>query len=243
MRPIRVSFVVLLLGSLVSIALATDPGPRIRPSPTSWLKPWEAPKDQPPGKPVDAPCTCDDIRKRLDEAERMRDAYARAYREESFWYKSTLNSYIEKQMGWNEGSATPQAKPDDATTTPEERKQARANCKYCAWICDVALKRVHEGYHQWYTKQYEGAVFTAQVLSDLGHFNQRSFVKSLEISEMGAHQAEATFLRETLAEMERRGLCQGVAGTPTMNERVARWKEADEEVKFHLGLKITGSPL
>ena len=240
MRPIRFGFVALMLGSLVTIAWAQDPGPPSRPSKASWLKPWEAPKD---GSPGDTPCTCDDLRRRLDEAERMRDAYARAYRGERLRFNSSLTKFIEREMGWAEDSAKPQGKPNDASTSEQERKQARANCKYCAWICDVSIQRVHEGYHTWFKNQYEGFLFTGTILGDLLYISQANYVKNKELSEIGAHQAESTFLRETLAEMERRGLCGGLLGTPTMTERELRWKEADDEVRYHMGLPMFGTPI
>jgi len=238
MKPFQAGILIWVLGSSVTIA-AEGPIPPGVHSTMPWLKPWEKPKDS----EGDAPCTCDDLRARLDEAERMRDAYARAYRGNRLRFNSDLTAYIEKEMGWNEGSAKPQAKPEDATTSQEERKQARANCKYCAWICDVSMQKVHEGYHTWFKNQYEDFVYTGTILGDLLYITQKNFVRTKELSEVGAHQAEATFLRETLSEMERRGLCEGLQGTPSLAEKEDRWKQADEEVRFHLGLPMFGNPI
>jgi hypothetical protein len=164
----------------------------------------------------------------------MRDAYARAYREKDpIRWKKDLDARIGQEMGWAEGSVKAEAKPADDTTTPEQRKEARENCPWCTWICDVSMQQVHEGYHTWF-RQYEGPFFNLKLIGQQMTFRQTIFVKFTELTEMGAHQAEATFLRDKIAEMEQKGECKGATGTPTEDEMKSRWEQADKEVRFHM---------
>jgi hypothetical protein len=244
MRGIPIAFCVLLLGSAAQAQIPSNlPVPEGVHTTMPWMEPWEVPKDHKPDDPVKPPCTCDDLKKRLDQVERLRSAYTKAYRDESFCYDATLTRFIEKEMGWDEGSAAPQGKPADETTTEQERKEAAEKCKNCAWICKVSIQTVHEGYHKWFNRQYLGQAYNLVTLWDLAHLNQCTFVSYKELGEVGSYQAEATFLRQTLQEMERRGLCQGVAGTPSPEEMEAGWKQAEAEARFILGLSPTVSPL
>jgi hypothetical protein len=79
--------------------------------------------------------------------------------------------------------------------------------------------------------------------------NMGSFLASNTISEVGAHQAEADFLRDKLKEMQKAGECGGFVGTGVWqpgkpvtgnlpkSEKEKRWEQADKEVRFHLEIK------
>jgi len=177
------------------------------------------------------------MRAYLKTVEKKEDCYKKAYaagRKTPFKSQAAVDSYIETCMGWVAGSAVSEGKP--GTASEEEQQEAADACKasHCEWICRVSIRDVHEQYHVWYDKNQRMWVVT--FLLRYGVWGQGTEAMQQEniVGEIGAHDAEAQFLRDTIAEAEKKGTCNQVRRTVDDKERQKRIDEASDRVKKYL---------
>jgi len=156
------------------------------------------------------PCTCDDLRKRLTEVKKEgeihKDLYKEGARFDSF---ADLNAEVGVRMGWTNVYSIGKG---GAGATETEKQDATEKCLSkgtCDWICKVSINGVHEKYHDWWDVK---GVSTPHVISRAigdttesgerlrGKMGPTQWRKTRDKirSEIGAHDVEAQFLRDTI---------------------------------------------
>ena len=189
-------------------------------------------------------CSCDELRDYLKTVEQKEDCYKKAFvagRKTPFKSQAAVRSFMETCMGWDVGSAVSEGKPE--TATEEEKKQADDACKaaHCEWICRVSVRGVHEQYHVWYDKNERMWAVTLVFRYGVWGKGTEAMQQENIVGEIGAHDAEAQFLRDRIAEAEKKGDCSNVRQTIDPAERDKRIREAHERVKKYLD-SLGGKP-
>lgn len=181
-------------------------------------------------------CTCDEIREYLKTVEKKGDCYKKAYaagRSTPYNSVAELTAYMETCMGWVKGSAVSEGKP--GTATQEEQEEAADACKaaHCDWICRESIRNVHEKYHEWFDA-HERMMLVTLIFRGLTGSGKQAMQRENILGEIGAHDAEAQYLRDRIAEAEKKGECSNVRKTVDQTERDRRIQEAQERVKKYL---------
>lgn len=177
------------------------------------------------------------MRAYLKTVEKKEDCYKKAYvagRKTPFKSQAAVDSYIETCMGWVAGSAVSEGKP--GTASEEEQQEAADACKasHCEWICRVSIRSVHEQYHVWYDSNERMWAVTLVFRYGVWGEGTQAMQQENILGEIGAHDAEAQFLRDTIADAEKTGTCNSVRRTIDDKERNKRIREASERVKKYL---------
>jgi hypothetical protein len=180
--------------------------------------------------PVEGPCTCDEIEHYLKrDVERKESCYRQAYdvgRAQPMGNQDALNGFVETCMGWRAGSAESHGKSGAAS--PAEKRSAYDKCRRarCQWICDVAVECVHEKYHDYFKERSGSLEDLLLALDVIGSWSASPAIQDLALDEIGAHAAEAQFLRDRLEEARRKGKCADVTGSVQKPEADFRFLQA-----------------
>ena len=118
-------------------------------------------------------------------------------------------------------------------TASGSKKTARNQCLadgHCHFICAISIDHVHEKYHDWLDKQWGFARSFMRTLIDASRsthvyrqpgnmsVKRTIHVSDKILSEIGAHEVEAEFLRNTIDKARSDGKCDGIQGTPSDEE-------------------------
>jgi len=184
------------------------------------------------------PCTCDDLKKRLTEVKKEgeihKDLYKEGARFDSF---ADLNAEVGVRMGWTNVYSIGKG---GAGATETEKQDATEKCLSkgtCDWICKVSINGVHEKYHDWWDVK---GVSTPHVISRAigdttesgerlrGKMGPTQWRKTRDKirSEIGAHDVEAQFLRDTIQDAQRDNKCKGIDASPLQKELEDRFERA-----------------
>lgn len=188
-------------------------------------------------------CTCDELRNYLQTVEKKRECYKQLYtagQTQPYSNVGQQRTFMESCMGWVAGSAQPEGKASSATA--EEKKSAREKClqNHCTWICDESIDNVHEKYHDWFDSEVRAHVLVVLWRATQGTADSQMLQEN-SLSEIGAHDAEAWFLRDKIREAERNGECANVRKSVDAVERDRRIKDAADNVARYL-TTIGGAP-
>lgn len=182
-------------------------------------------------------CSCDEMRSYLKTVEKKEDCYKKAFaagRKTPFKSPAAVESYMETCMAWLPGSAVSEGKP--GTASAEEQQEAADACKaaHCEWICRVSIRDVHEQYHLWYDSSQRMWVVTFLFRYGVWGNGTQAMQQENILGEIGAHDTEAQFLRDVIAEAEKNGTCSKVRRTVDDKERDRRLREAYDRVKKYV---------
>jgi len=190
-------------------------------------------------------CTCQELRKWLDEAKRFRDAYASLVQDGAPMHsQQDLDEDACIRAGFKncislgkpgEADQPPPPDPADPTKKPKSPRQEaldRCRAERCDWYCEVAIDTVHEGYHDWYQALLRPYYSTRMAISLLG-WGEYFWTEEAR-QEAGAWQATIEFLEDKIEESVNSGNCDDVRGSPKRAEQQIRWETARKTVDDYI---------
>jgi hypothetical protein len=192
------------------------------------------------------PCTCEDLKARLAETKKEGEIYKDLYKEGTrFDTFADINAEVATRMGWINVYSIGKG-GSEATET--DRRTAVQKCLAkgtCDWICIVAINNVHEKYHDWWDVKGVSIphLISRSVLDNnesaerlRGKTGPTIWRKSRDKirSEIGAHDLEAQFLRDTIQDAMRDDKCKGIDASPLQKELDSRFERARDRTEDYL---------
>jgi hypothetical protein len=193
------------------------------------------------------PCTCDDLKARLAETKKEGEIYKDLYKEGTrFDSFADLNAEVGERMGWINIYSVGKG---GSEATEADRQSATQKCLAtgtCDWICIVAINNVHEKYHDWWDVK---GVSTPHVVSRAIGDTTQSWKRGVQgklgptqwrktrdkmRSEIGAHDLEAQFLRDTIQDAMRDNKCKGIDASPLQKELEDRFERARDRTEDYV---------
>jgi len=225
---VSVTWLLPLILAVLSLAFAPLAAQPSSPQPSA---PQPAPQPSAPPPPADSkkagrqakPCSCQEITDYEKVVQRKANAYQRIkVSKKRFSTYGDYRAEFDRQMGWTHSWS--EGKGGGATASERETALQACRREHCDWICDVSIYGVHEAYHDWFDSKYKPESLVVNWVLDKTFGGYEQQLDHHITSELGAHDAELEFLHENMRQMQDRGTCEGLRGTPSDRELQDRFR-------------------